>query len=409
MQDFKSYLLSMRIAGPKAVDFYIHWVTQFYRYNRKRPGDAVTKQETETYLKHLSKSCESWQVDQAAKAITLYLFYEKRKTDGPAKIVSGSIDKWKSAVEDMRKMLRLMHRSYRTEKAYIGWVRRFYRFLGGESPYGLESSHVKDFMTHLAVEKKIAASTQNQAFNAVLFLFRHTLNKDLGDIADAIRAKRTRRLPVVLTRSEIDRLLNAMRGTNLLMARTIYGCGLRLAECVNLRVKDIDFEREAVTVRAGKGDKDRETVLPSSLRQDLKNHLEKVRSLYEMDREKDAKGVMMPGALEKKYPNAGKEWGWYWVFPSHKDSRDPRTAILRRHHIYPDNLRRAIKSAREKAAINKQVTVHTLRHSFATHLLENGYDIRTIQDLLGHSDLRTTMIYTHVVSKNRHGVVSPLD
>jgi integron integrase len=264
-------------------------------------------------------------------------------------------------------------------------------------------------MTHLAVERKVSASTQNQAFNAILFLFRHTLDKDIDNIAEAVRAKRTRRLPVVLTRSEIDRLFQKMRGTNLLMARTIYGCGLRLAESLNLRIKDIDFEREAVTIRSGKGDKDRETVLPSSLMQDLKDHMEQVRKIFEKDREMKANGVMIPGALERKYPNAGKEWGWYWVFPSLKESVDPRTGIQRRHHIYPDNLRRAIKTAVKKAGISKRINVHTLRHSFATHLLEKGYDIRTIQDLLGHADLRTTMIYTHVMSKNRHGIISPLD
>jgi len=264
-------------------------------------------------------------------------------------------------------------------------------------------------MTHLAVEEKIAASTQNQASSAILFLFRHVLDKDIENIGEAIRAKKKRRLPVVLTRWEMDRLFDHMQGLNLLMARAIYGCGLRLAECVKLRVKDVDFERNAVTIRCGKGDKDRETVLPTSIRATLQDHLEKVRRIYDEDRQRNANGVMLPGALEKKYPNAGKEWSWYWVFPSIKESYDPRSRILRRHHVYPGNLQRAIKSAGQKAEIPKRITVHTLRHSFATHLLESGYDIRTIQDLLGHSDLRTTMIYTHVISKNRHGVVSPLD
>jgi integron integrase len=363
----------------------------------------------EGFLHSLSKSREEWQTDQAQEAIKLFQFYEKRKITGNARKVLGNSAQWKAVADDMRKMLRLRHRAYQTERAYIGWVRRFFRFLNGRSPYSLDSGDVKDFMTFLAVEKKVAASTQNQAFNAILFLFRNTLDKEINDIADAVRAKKKRRLPVVLTRAEIDQVFCNMHGINLLMARTIYGCGLRLAECVNLRIKDIDFERDAVTVRSGKGDKDRETVLPASLKNDLKQHLGKVRLIYEADLKNNAQGVMIPGALERKYPNAGKEWAWFWVFPSHKNSIDPRTRIVRRHHVYPGNLQKQIKKACAQAHIPKKVTVHCLRHSFATHLLENGYDIRTIQDLLGHEDIRTTMVYTHVISKNRHGVVSPLD
>ena len=302
-----------------------------------------------------------------------------------------------------------MHRSYHTERAYLSWLRRFYRFTGGKPPLKLEKEDVKDFMTSLAVEQNVSASSQNQAFNAVLFLFRHVLDKDMGNIGEAIRAKRKQRLPVVLVRSEMDRLFEQMRGLNLLMARMIYGCGLRLAECVKLRVKDVDFERNAVTIRSGKGDKDMETVLPITIKAALEEHLEDVRRIYDEDRQRGANGVMLPKGLDRKYPNAGKEWSWFWIFPSRRESYDPRSHILRRHHVYPGNLQRAIKSAGQKAEIPKRITVHTLRHSFATHLLESGYDIRTNQDLLGHTDLRTTMIYTHVISKNRHGVVSPLD
>ncbi len=409
MQAFKTYLLARRMASPKAVDFYLHWVRQLHRYSHKSVGDSLSRQEIESYLKHLSKKHEQWQVDQAAQAIKLYQFFVTRNETASARRTLGTDDQWRAVADDMRNMLRLMHRSHRTENAYLGWVRRFYRFLGGKSPHSLESSHVKDFMTYLAVEQKVSASTQNQAFNAILFLFRHTLDKDIDDIAEAVRAKRTRRPPVVLTRSEIERLFENMRGINLLMASMIYGCGLRLAECISLRIKDIDFEREAITVRAGKGDKDRETVLPGSLKDDLKAHMEQIRAIYNADRDIDANGVMIPDALERKYPNAGKEWPWFWVFPSYKISTDPRTGIVRRHHVHRNNLQKAIKSAGKYAVISKRITVHTLRHTFATHMLDNGYDIRTIQDLLGHTDLRTTMIYTHVVSKNRHGVKSPLD
>lgn len=409
MQDFKSYLLSKRVAGAQAVEFYLHWVRQFYHFNSMQPGDPVTKPQVEAYLKHLSKTKETWQVEQAAKAISLYRFYQNRKATTMGGQPLDFKAQWKSVADDMRNMLRLMHRSYHTERTYLGWVRRFYRFMEGESPNRLTSCHVKDFMTYLAVEQNVSASTQNQAFNAILFLFRHTLDKDIDDIADVVRAKRTRRLPVVLSRPEIEQLLRKLHGTQHLMARTIYGCGLRLSECVKLRIKDIDFDRNAITIRSGKGDKDRETVLPNSLKDDLRQHLEKVRIVYEKDRMNDVPGVMMPNALERKYPHAGKEWAWFWVFPSYKLSVDPKTGIVRRHHIYKGNLTRSIKAAGKAAEIPKRITVHTLRHSFATHLLEGGYDIRTIQDLLGHTDVRTTMIYTHIMSKNRHGVVSPLD
>jgi integron integrase len=409
MEGFKSYLLSRHVMNDKKAGFYLYWVTQFYGYCNKHLGDAVKTEDIDRYLKHLSKHREDWQVKQAGEAIQLYLFYRRRKQPRPTWGKMDGNGQWGAAAEEMRKMLRLKHRSFWTEKAYLGWVNRFRHFLNEKSPYSLGSTSVKDFMTHLAVEHKVSASTQNQAFNAVLFLFRHVLDKEIGGIGDALRAKKKRRLPVVLTKFEINRLFDVMSGLHWIMARTIYGSGLRLRECLQLRIKDMDFERSAVTVRSGKGDKDRETVFPESLKEDLLEHLEKVRAMFNKDRENDIPGVKLPGALERKYPNAGKEWAWFWVFPSHKLSVDTRTGIVRRHHVHPGNLQRAIKTAGAKAEIPKHITVHTLRHSFATHLLEKGHDIRTIQELLGHSSLKTTMVYTHVVSKNKLGVTSPLD
>lgn len=309
----------------------------------------------------------------------------------------------------MVKMLHLRQRSLRTEKTYMGWLRSFYLFLDGMPPDKVESSHVKNFLTHLAVERKISASTQNQTFNAILFLFRHVLDKDLNNISKAVRAQKKRRIPTVLSKNEIDKMFNLLEGLNLLMAKMVYGCGLRLMECLNLRIKDIDFERDCVTVISGKGDKDRQTVLPNDIKNSLKEHLEYVKSLYENDREKDIPGVFLPNALERKYPNAGKEWIWQWLFPSKVLSIDPKSRIIRRHHLHSTNLQRHIKKAAAMAGINKRVTVHTLRHSFATHLLEKGYDLRTIQELLGHANLQTTMIYMHVAVKNKLGVKSPLD
>ncbi len=277
---------------------------------------------------------------------------------------------------------------------------------------GLDSATVVAFLTHLAVEKmekRIAKATQSQAFNALLFLFRNVLGQDLDISSMAVRAKQSRRLPVVLSRQEVTALLAQLDGVYRLMARLIYGCGLRLNECLALRVKDVDFAQGCLIVRAGKGDKDRRTVLPESLVEELRRHLQDMRHLYEKDRGNGAPGVALPGALERKYPDAGKEWGWFWVFPARSLSVDPRSQVVRRHHVFPDTLQRQIKNAVRKSGLAKLVSVHTLRHSFATHLLENGYDIRTIQELLGHRNVQTTMIYTHVTSKNRLGVRSPLD
>jgi len=317
---------------------------------------------------------------------------------------------WKAVADEMIRMLRLKQLSHNTERTYLTWLRSFYKFLNGTPPAALETAHIKQYLTYLAAERRVAASTQNQAFNALLFFYRHILGKDVGDISDTVRARRKRRLPVVLTKNEVERLLSHIpEGVNRLMTQLLYGCGLRLRECVKLRIQNIDFERLRLTIRAGKGDKDRETILPESIIPQLEAQLEKSHLLFEKDRNQDIPGVELPNALERKLPNAGKEWGWQWVFPSHKLSTDPRSGIERRHHVHPSNLQRHVKRATTKARITKRVTVHTLRHSFATHLLENGYDIRTIQELLGHSSVRTTMIYTHVAGKNLMGVKSPLD
>lgn len=409
MEDFKSYLFSQRVVRDKKLDYYLSWVTQFYAFCDKRLSDRVSEEEIDGFLKHLTKSREEWQVNQANEAIQLYLYFNRRKHDISGRKDLDSRSQWKAVGQDMVKILRLKHRSLKTEKTYMYWLRLFYRFLDGKSPYSLDASYVKDFMTYLAVERKVAASTQNQAFNAILFLFRYILNIDIEDIAGAIRARKRRRLPVVLSKQEVFRLFDNLTGLNLLMAQLIYGCGLRLQECVGLRIKDVDFERNCVTVRSSKGDKDRQTVLPESLKDRLREQLDHVRELFEKDRRNNVDGVQLPGALDRKYPNAGKEWAWQWVFPSKNLSVDPRSDRIRRHHLHSSNLQRQLKYAAVKAGLSKRVTVHTLRHSFATHLLEKGYDIRTIQELLGHSSLKTTMIYTHVASKNRLGVQSPLD
>ncbi len=264
-------------------------------------------------------------------------------------------------------------------------------------------------MSFLAAERNRSASSQNQAFNAILFVYKNVMHKNPGDLSQTLRAKKRVNLPVVMTQDECFRVIDTLDGIYKLMARLIYGGGLRLAECIRLRIQDVDFQRQVLTVRGGKGDKDRETLLPSSTVDELNSHLIDIRKLFEMDRENNIAGVKLPGGLNRKYPNAGNEWKWFWLFPSLKLSVDPRTGVVRRHHVLPNTLQKRIKNAVDKSGIIKNASVHTFRHSFATHLLEAGYDIRTIQELLGHSNVQTTMIYTHVAKKNKLGIISPLD
>ncbi|OHB70284.1 MAG: hypothetical protein A2W17_07860 [Planctomycetes bacterium RBG_16_41_13] len=317
---------------------------------------------------------------------------------------------WSLLESRTKEALRLRHRSYSTEKTYITWLRSFRGFINEKTPSQLTNGNIQDFLRSLAVERRVSPSTQNQALNALIFVYRHVLEKDIGDKElNAVRAVYKRRLPTVLTAREAHAIFDHLPGIHRLMAMLTYGCGLRLQECLSLRIKDIDLEQNIVVVRAGKGDKDRRTMLPESLKDDLIAHISGIRGLYDQDREMDMNGVYLPGVLEKKYPNAGKEWGWFWLFPSKSLSVDPRTHTVRRHHMHPASLQKAFKTAVTKTGITKQASVHALRHSFATHLLESGYDIRTIQELLGHSNLQTTMIYTHVASKNILSVRSPLD
>ncbi len=389
--------------------YYLTWVTRFHDFCDIKPGLPFSSDDIHRYLKKLSRTYEDWQVQQASDAIGLYRICQRHKSSTPVQNSAAPVKQWKAVADEMIRMIRLRHLSRRTETTYMGWIRSYYRFLKGKSPHQLNQTDVKDYLTHLAADRKVAAATQNQAFNAVLFLYRHILSIEIDTLDDVVRAKQNRRLPVVLTQEEIGKLFQYIRGTNLLMAKTIYGGGLRLRECLNLRIKDVDFKRHRLIVRAGKGDKDRETLMPKQIKEDLGDQVRKAWALHAQDQENNVPGVYLPHALERKYPNAGKEWYWQWVFASHKLSIDPRSKIMRRHHLHPTNLQRAIKKATGQGGIGKRVTVHTLRHSFATHLLENGYDIRTVQELLGHSSIKTTMIYTHLSQKNLMGVKSPLD
>ena len=312
-------------------------------------------------------------------------------------------------LDRMREAMRVGRYSLRTEEAYVGWARRFILFHGKRHPIGLGEPHIRDFLTALVVEGHVSASTQNQALSALLFLYRNVLDREIEWVGDAVRARRPKRLPVVLTREEVRTLLAGLSGPEWIMASLLYGSGLRLLECLRLRVKDLDFGRHEITVRQGKGDKDRRTMLPRSVEGPLKGHLLKTHALHEADLAAGFGRVFLPEALERKYLNANVEWAWQYVFPASRRSLDPRSETERRHHLDESVLQRALKQAVRATGITKPATCHTLRHSFATHLLESGYDIRTIQELLGHSDLRTTMIYTHVLNQGGQGVKSPAD
>ena len=313
-------------------------------------------------------------------------------------------------LDSVRQVIRLKHYSYRTEQSYVGWIRRYILYHRKRHPQDMGKAEVEEFLNHLAMERNVAASTQNQALNALLFLYKEVLDQPLPNI-DSIRAKKPKRLPVVLTRSEVEAVLKHLSGVTLLIVQLLYGGGLRVNECLRLRVKDVDFGQQLLIIRDGKGKKDRTTTLPEIVVEKLKTHLMNVKAQHHRDLQDGYGQVDLPYALARKYPSANKSWGWQYVFPSKTLSKNPQAdeELLYRHHLHPSSVQKAVKDAVKKAGIVKHVTPHTFRHSFATHLLESGYDIRTIQELLGHKDVKTTMIYTHVANRGILGVRSPLD
>lgn len=312
-------------------------------------------------------------------------------------------------LDQMRERIRVKHYSIRTEETYLHWVKRYILFHHKRHPAEMGAPEVEAFLTHLATTANVSASTQNLALSSILFLYKEVLAVDLPWLEGVTRAKKPQRLPVVMTRDEVRQVLAHMQGTHHLMASLMYGTGMRLMECVRLRVKDVDFARHEILVREGKGNKDRVTMLPDSLASALQAHLEKVQRVHAQDCAEGCGDVYLPHALARKYPHAATDWGWQYVFPATSRSRDPRSDAVRRHHVNEQAYQRAIKSAVRDAGINKPATSHTLRHSFATHLLESGYDIRTVQELLGHEDVATTQIYTHVLNRGGLAVRSPLD
>ena len=331
------------------------------------------------------------------------------RTPKPARILSTPTQAKPKLLDEVRAVARMKHFSLRTEEAYAGWIKRYILFHHKRHPVEMGEEEIRQFISHLAVEENVSASTQTVALSSLLFLYREVLKRELPYVSNIERARKPKRLPVVFTRDEVQRILAQLSGVHALVAGLLYGSGLRLMECLRLRVKDLDFTCGQLTVRDGKGEKDRVTMLPQRLISALERHLQRVKLLHEDDLRVGLGEVYLPYALARKYPQAPKQWGWQYVFPAQNPSIDPRSRITRRHHLSDNAIQTALKRAIAKARISKRGSCHTLRHSFATHLLEDGYDIRTVQELLGHKDVRTTMIYTHVLNRGGRGVRSPLD
>lgn len=419
LPEFQNFLISRKLVPEKNAPYYAHWVSKFMFFSNSREGlsrDLLVKE----FLDSLKgqKEIFDWQVQQAGQALQLYMrhFSKGDILAAPA----GDFQKEQrysdvsQVLNDTRKAIRVKHYSYKTERSYIGWVKRFYDYAlnvrkKDVQANGLGAGDVRDFLSYLAVKLHVSSSTQNQAFNALLFLFRDVLGIELNDLGKTVRAKRGVRLPVVLSIEEVQKLFGQTDGKNLLILQLLYGSGLRLMELARLRVKDIDFDANLIFVRSGKGDKDRTTMLPQRLKDRLRLHMDGVKLVHEKDLKDGYGEVYLPDALERKYPNAAKDWCWQYIFPSANRSIDPRSGKIRRHHMSEKAIQNAVQSAVRKVGIIKHATVHTLRHSFATHLLMNGINIREIQELLGHKNIETTMIYTHVVRDMSNVPKSPLD
>jgi integron integrase len=410
MISYAAFLHERGLVPDRYISYYEQWVSKYLREAQQLVAAPDDPARIAAFVSSLTNIHEEWQIMQAKRALRLYLYYRDHQQYHPPDdepCVPPKDLAHAAVVEELVKVIRLKHLSLRTEHAYRGWVSRFLRFVGMKKPASIDEHDVRSFLSYLAVDRKVAAATQRQAFNAVLFLCRHVLTVPIRGLETVVRAKLGTSLPVVLSKAEVRKIISQLHGVERLMAIIIYGAGLRLGECLALRVKDIDFDRGCLTIRGGKGNKDRETVLPEAIVESIRRLLDTVKVRYLQDRARRVEGVWIPEALARKYPGAATEWGWYWLFPSDRLSVDPESGLVRRYHVLPTTLQRAFKLAVARSGIVKNATIHTLRHSFATHLVERGYDIRTIQELLGHADVSTTMIYTHVATRNKLGVSSP--
>lgn len=417
LADFQKFLISGKHALPENARFYAYWVNGFLSFSRPFP-DLSFQARMDKFTHNLRvEEAADWKIKQAERAIKLYVndFLNSPMTDFHSGSPSRDLDlEGAQIIGRLQEAIRLKHYAYSTERSYMDWTKRFFNYLtkiktkNFSSPT-LDASDIRDYLTHLAVKQRVSSSTQNQAFNALLFLFRDVLKKKVEGMDKTVRAKRGPKLPVVLTVDEVKVLFQQVEGDNLLILHLLYGAGLRLMEAARLRVKDLDFDNNLIFVRGGKQDKDRATILPLSVKESLKQHLEKAEELHKKDVKTGYGEVYLPDNLEKKFPNAVKEWAWQYVFPARTLSVDPRSGKVRRHHIHPTSIQKTVKGAVQKAGLVKNATVHTLRHSFATHLLMNGVNIREIQELLGHKHIETTMIYTHVIRNISNAPQSPLD
>jgi len=442
MEHYHRVLTEAGIEEPKQI-YYVRWVRSFQRQAQLAEG-AVDLPEIQKFVDVLRdrEDGEDWKVLQCAKALKLWYQQVEQadwardwkiqlpvvgrssreirarsdaELDALAERYAGKSDegdlpeRFVEFMREFRGACRSGQLALRTEDKYCNWVERFLIFEKPNSRDALEPDQARQFLDYLAVKRRVSKASQDQALSALLFLFRSVLKRELGELGKVRRGAARRKLPVVLTPDEVQRLLGELKGEHGLMGKLLYGAGLRLMECVRLRVGEVDFERKTITVRSGKGNKDRVTVLPESLVPPLQAHLTGVRDQFEKDMQAGIDGVYLPPQVEKKYPGAAREWAWQYVFPHRKISRDPRSDQMRRHHVIENSLQSAVKKAARRAAIPKNVSCHTLRHSFATHLLESGTDIRTLQELLGHADVSTTMIYTHVLNRPDISVRSPLD
>ena len=417
-------------------DWYVKWGQKFALSIKGKPLRQRTVEDIQRFLINISnkKGVQRWQVEQARESLKLLYnihlklpipiheapTFNSTKNEYKASLTNGNfrdtlahkdeiLNLYRDLFEKIRKEIRYRHYSIRTEKSYIDWIVRYLIFFNKTPPEKLEANEIRQYLDYLATDRKVAASTQNQALNAIVFVYTQVLKRDTGDFSEFVRAKRHIKVPVVLNRQEMSLLMDQLAGINWLMSGLLYGAGLRIMECIRLRIKDVDFGQNQIIVRNGKGAKDRITILPEKYKDPLKKQVNNAKGLFMKDLENGFDGVYIWPSFERKKPGAAKNWIWQYVFPASNLSIDSRSGKVRRHHLHPTTLRRAIAGAARSSGLSKEVTPHTLRHSFATHLLEKGYDIRTIQELLGHADVSTTMIYTHVLNKPGLPVLSPAD